>query len=88
MKPPAIIASQVVFPAPGYPTGFVVLTWDGGFDYPNAEVLVKVNNGEANFVVGQAKGARQVTVERGKGYEYVLTAGGKTLSTVSFLVPR
>jgi hypothetical protein len=88
MKVPGIIASQLVFQGPLQPQGFAVLTWDGGSDHPYAEVWVKVNNGDETFVVEQAKGVRQVTVERGRSYEYILTDAGKTLATVSFIVPR
>ena len=80
MEPPYIITSQVVFPGPGYPTGFVVLTWDGGPDHPYADVWVKVNGGKESFVVEQGK----APAERGKIYVYILTDAGKTLSTVSF----
>ena len=82
MKVPGIVASQVVFPFPGALSGFAVLTWDGGPDHPYAEVWVKVNGGDATFVVEQGKGGRQVTVERGKAYLYILTDDGKTLATV------
>ena len=87
MKVPGIIASRVIFPVRGQSWGFVVLTWDGGSDHPYAEIWFKVNGGEETFVVEQGKGERQVTVERGRSYEYILTDAGKTLSTVSFFVP-
>lgn len=85
MKVPGIVASQAFFPVSSIPTGTVVLTWDGGPDHPYAEVWVKVNNGDDTFVVEQGKGVRQVTVERGRFYTYILTDAGKTLSTVSFI---
>lgn len=87
LKPPAIVATRPVFPVPFQPTGFVVLTWDGGADHPYAEVWVSVNGGEQTFVVEQGKGTRQIPIERGKAYEYVLTDNGKTLATVSFSIP-
>ena len=87
MKVPGIVASQVVFPIPFQATGFVVLTWDGGPDHPYAEVWVRVNDGDETFVVEQGKGGRQVQVERGRRYLYILTDAGNTLSTVSFYVP-
>jgi hypothetical protein len=82
LKAPGIIASQAVFPTPYSPVGFAVLTWDAGPDHPYAEVWFKVNNGDEAFVVEQGKGSRQVTVERGKVYTYILTDAGKTLATV------
>jgi hypothetical protein len=88
LKAPFIVAGQVAFPAPGYPTGSVVLTWDGGPDHPYAEVWVKIDSGDETFVVEQGKGARQVTVERGRQYLYILTVAGQTLATVTFIVPR
>ena len=87
MKVPGIVASQVVVPFPGAPSGFVILTWDGGPDHPYAEVWVKVNNGDDTFVVEQGKGTRRVTAERGRYYQYILTDAGKTLSTVGFNLP-
>jgi hypothetical protein len=88
MKVPGIVASQMVFPGGRFqPAGFVVLTWDGGPDHPYAEVWVKVDGGDETFVVEQGKGGLQVTVVRGRSYEYILTDAGKTLSTVSFIVP-
>jgi hypothetical protein len=72
----------VIFPHPSVSTGFTVLTWDAGLDHPYAEVWVKVNNGDEQFLVEQGKGLRQVPVERGKQYTYILTDAGKTLATV------
>ena len=86
MKVPGIVASQVIFEPP-YPTGFVILTWDGGPDHPYAEVWVKVGEGDETFVVEQGKGERRVTVERNKTYLYILTDAGKTLSTDRVNVP-
>lgn len=86
LKPPGIIASQVIFEPP-YPTGFVILTWDGGPDHPYAEVWVKVGEGDETFVVEQGKGERRVIVERNKTYLYILTDAGKTLSTARVNVP-
>ena len=88
MKVPGIVVSPFIFPSPGSPTVFVVITWDAGPDHPYAEVWFKVNNGEGTFLVEQGKGGRQIAVERGKLYEYILTDAGKTLSTVTFAVPR
>jgi hypothetical protein len=85
MKVPGIVASQVIFPSPYSAMGFVILTWDAGPDNPYAEVWFKVNNAEDIFLVEQGKGSRQIPVERGKYYTYILTDAGKTLSTVSFV---
>jgi hypothetical protein len=86
MKVPGIVASQVIFEPP-YPTGFVILTWDGGPDHPYAEVWVKVGEGDETFVVEQGKGERRVIVERNRTYLYILTDAGKTLSTDRVNVP-
>ena len=64
-------------------TGQVVLEWDGGKDHPYAELWVKVNDGDETFIVEQGKGARQVTVEPGKTYLYILADAGKRLATVT-----
>lgn len=85
MKVPGIIASQVVFAVPSALTGFAGIQWDAGPDHPYAEVWLKVNNGDATFFVEQGKGGRQITVERGKVYEYILTDAGKTLATVTIV---
>jgi hypothetical protein len=83
MKVPGIVASQVIFPQPNAAMGFTILTWDAGPDHTYAEMWVKVNNGDEQFVVELGKGSRQVTVERGKYYTYILTDAGKTLATVN-----
>jgi hypothetical protein len=85
MKVPGIVASQTFFPVPGALTGLVGLSWDGGPVHPYAEVWVKVNNGAEIFVVEQGKGGRQITVQRGTLYEYILTDAGTTLATVRFV---
>lgn len=82
MKVPGIVASQAIFPSVFAATGFVILTWDAGPDHPYAEVWFKVNNAVDIFLVEQGKGSRQVMVERGKYYTYILTDAGKTLATV------
>jgi hypothetical protein len=84
MKVPGIVASQVVFPTPYAFAGFVILTWDGGPEHPYAEVWFKVNNSNEIFLVEQGKGSRQINVEKGKYYTYILTDAGKTLGTASF----
>jgi hypothetical protein len=84
LKTPWIVASQVIFPAPGFPTGFVVLTWDSGPDHPDAEVLLKTPDGAAT-VAKQVKGGLQLTVVRGMTYEYILTDAGKILAGASFV---
>ena len=82
---PGIVASQAIFPNPYVHTGFVILAWDAGPDHPYAEVWFKINNGDEVSLVEQGKGSRQIPVERGKLYQYILTDAGKTLATVSFL---
>ena len=75
-----ITASQVI---PTGQTGQTVLTWDGGKDHPYAEVWVKVDDGDETFVVEQGKGSRQVTVEPGRTYLYILSDAGKRLAAVT-----
>lgn len=67
---------------PGQPPGTKTLSWDAGPDHPYAEVWVKVGDGDEAFVVEKGKGKRQVTVEPGKTYLYILTDAGKRLATV------
>lgn len=88
IKAPGMIVSQVVYEFPGAPAGYVILAWDGGPDHQYAEIWVKVNGGEPEFVVEQGKGQRRVTVERGKTYEYLLMDAGEKLSSVGFKTPR
>lgn len=83
MTVPGIIASQVIYPHLYATSGFVILTWDAGPDYPHAEVWYKVNNGDDTFLVELGKGSRQMPVERGKYYTYILTDAGKTLATIN-----
>lgn len=82
MTVPGIVATQVIYPQPLNPMGFVILAWDAGPDHPYAEVWYKVNNGDDIFLVEQGKGSRQMPVERGKYYTYILTDAGETLATV------
>jgi hypothetical protein len=77
---PMITASQVI---PTGQTGQTVLTWDGGKDHPYAEVWVKVDDGDETFIVEQGKGSRQVTVEPGRTYLYILSDAGKRLAAVT-----
>ncbi len=83
MKVPGIIASQVIYPQAYASTGFVILSWDAGPDHPYAEVWYKVNNGDDTFLIELGKGSRQMPVERGKYYTYILTDAGKTLATIN-----
>ncbi len=83
MAVPGIVASQVIYPQLYASMGFVVLTWDAGPDHPYAEVWYKVNNGDDTFLMELGKGSRQMPVERGKSYTYILTDSGKTLATVN-----
>jgi len=80
---PMITASETNLAIPSGQTGQTVLTWDGGKDHPYAEVWVKVDDGDETFVVEQGKGTRQVTIERGKTYLYILADAGKRLATVT-----
>jgi hypothetical protein len=85
LKPPAIVAGNVIYPNILVPMGFVILQWDAGPDHRYAEVWFKVNNGDETFLVEQGKGSRQVPVERGKLYTYILTDAGETLATVTIV---
>lgn len=87
MKVPGIITSQVIYPYPNVPTGFIILTWDAGPDHPYAEVWFKIGGptAPATFLVEQGKGSRQIPVERYKYYSYTLTDAGKTLAEVTFV---
>ena len=81
---PAITASSksVAIP-PGQNQGSTVVAWDGGAEHPYAEVWVKVDDADETFVVEKGKGSRQMTVERGKTYVYILTDSGQQLATVT-----
>lgn len=68
---------------PGQSSGTKTLSWDGGPDHPYAEVWVKVNDEDEKFVVEKGKGTREVTVERGKTYLYILSDSGQRLATVT-----
>lgn len=73
----------VAFNKPRQTPGTKTLSWDGGPDHPYAEVWVKVDGQDETFVVEQGKGTREVTVEPGKTYLYILTDSGKRLATVT-----
>jgi hypothetical protein len=60
-----------------------VIRWDGGPDHPYAELWVRVNDEDEKFVIEQGKGSRQMVVEPGKTYLYILTDSGTTLATVT-----
>ncbi len=75
---PRIVASS----APGQAPGTRTLTWDGGPDHKWAEVWVKVDDQDETFVVEQGKGTREVTVEPGKTYLYILADNNTRLATV------
>lgn len=85
-KGPTLFASPSVFPYPFSPTGFVVLTWDGGPDHPNADVWVKyANSRDRILVIKQPKGGFQVNVQRGQMYTYVLMDDRVVLATATFV---
>ena len=63
--------------------GRTTLTWDGGKNHPYAELWVKIDGADEKFVVEQGKGTRDVTIEHGKTYVYILTDSGTTLATVT-----
>ena len=80
---PAGVPKIVVFNKPGQSPGTQTLTWDGGPEHPYAEVWVKVDGGDETKVVEQGKGTRQVTVEPGKTYQFILTDSGQQLATTT-----
>ena len=85
--PPFIIANPaVVMIAADQGRGTTMLTWDGGKDHPYAEVWVKVDADDETFIVEQGKGTRQVTIEPGKTYLFILTDAGQRLATVTVTV--
>lgn len=98
-KPPFITASQPIFVTPSHPFASVILSWDSGPDNPEVEVLVSRNNGPetpafsidlppGHPLFKKSKAAFEIKLQRASGlYKYVLKADGKTLSTVSFVVP-
>ena len=75
--------SIVAFNKPKQTPGTKTLSWDGGPDHPYAEVWVKVDGQDETFVVEQGKGSREVTVEPGRTYLYILTDSGQQLATVT-----
>lgn len=68
---------------PGQPAGTQTITWDGGPNHPYAEVWVKVDGADETKIVEQGKGTREVTVEAGKTYQYILTDSGQQLATTT-----
>jgi hypothetical protein len=62
--------------------GTSTLIWDAGNDHPAAEVWVKVNGHEKKLFAQANKGRREVTVQPGKNYLYILTDSGQNLATV------
>ena len=80
---PYITASpEVVAVAAGQNQGKTTLTWDGGADHPYAEVWVSMDGAGETFIVEQGRGLREVTVESGKTYLFILTDFGQRLATV------
>lgn len=80
---PATVPRIIAFNKPGQPPGTQTLTWDGGPEHPYAEVWVKVGDEDEVKVVEQGKGSRQITVEPGKEYLYILTDSGQRLATTT-----
>lgn len=78
-KVPFIVAGN----NPGQAPGTKTLTWDGGPEHPYAEVWVKVNDQDEKFVVEKGKGTREVTVQPGNTYLYILSDSGERLDTVT-----
>jgi hypothetical protein len=84
---PVIVAGQPIFPNPYNPMGFVILSWDAGSAYPNADVWVKYNGSRDRvLLMKQPKGVMQVPAQRGLLYTYVLMDGRTVLGTATFVV--
>jgi len=84
--PPRIVANQIVMPGPYQITGMAHVQWEGGPEYPNAEVWVAVNGGAQTIVAKQRAGSLQIPSRRGFTYIYYLKDAGKILSTAGFAV--
>ena len=84
--PPFITANPADVISPRRSQGTTTLTWNGGPDHPYAEVWVKVDGADETFIVEQGKGTREVTVELGKTYLFILTDAGQRLATVTVTV--
>ena len=80
---PAGVPNIVAFNKPGQAPGTLTVTWDAGPEHPYAEVWVSVDGGEETKVVEQGKGTRQISVESGKTYRYILTDSGQQLATTT-----
>ena len=83
-KPPYIAAAPALILIPKmHNHGMTTLIWDGGKRHPYAEIWVSVNGADPTQIVEQGKGTRQVPVERGKTYRYILTDSGEELGSVN-----
>ena len=71
----------IAFNKPKQPPGTQTLTWDSGPEHLNAEVWVKVGDEAETLVVRSGKGSREVTIESGKTYLYILKDAGQQLAT-------
>lgn len=81
---PFISAYPKVVPLlPGDKEGMTNLSWDAGSEHPAAELWVKVDNQDPTRVVKRGKGYRNVKVEAGKTYLYILSDAGKQLATLT-----
>lgn len=69
--------------ARGQLQGSATLLWDGGKEHPYAEVWVREGEGISKFIVQKGAGTRQVTVQRGKTYRYMLMDGTSQLGAVT-----
>jgi hypothetical protein len=79
---PAGVPRIAAFNKPGQ-ASTQVLTWDAGRDHPYAQVWVKVDGADETKVVEQGKGTREMTVEAGKTYQYILTDSRQQLATTT-----
>jgi len=79
---PTIEANPAFITIPdGQSQGTVTVTWNAGPDHPHVRVLVKESGQDGErALAAQVKGTRQVTVERGTNYLFILKDAGHQLA--------
>jgi hypothetical protein len=76
---------QLVSIPDGKEEGFSRLVWSAGNQHPNAQLMVKVDGGDEEVADPQSKGSRNVRVEAGRTYLYMVVDAGKRLAAVTVL---
>lgn len=74
---------QLVSIPDGKSEGFARLVWSAGNQHPNARLIVKVDGGDEEVADPQSKGSRNVTVEAGRTYLYLVVDNGERLAAVT-----